>query len=180
MGSPVEILCSEFGQRLGQSSLQEIVACLGEPAAGLPNQYVLEKAFAAADLDLRYLTFEVSSGGLADALRGARALGLLGLQLEAPHQSTAVELIDKLTDVANYVGAVDLVTRDGDQLRGDHSVGKAVSQCLAQQKANLRSKFVVFGTGAAARSVVFESAMSGATEIVVVGRDRGRGRQLID
>ena len=59
-------------------ALQEILCCIGYPVAGNPAQYVMEKAMADADLDLRYLTLEVSPENLGDAARGMRAMGFLG------------------------------------------------------------------------------------------------------
>src|SRR5687768_14668746 len=37
---------------------QDVCCLMGDPIAGNPTQYMLEKAFAVADLDWRFLTFE--------------------------------------------------------------------------------------------------------------------------
>ena len=57
------------------SSIQEIVAVFGQPVAGNPSQYMMEKAFANSGLDWRYLTLEVP----ADKLQGAIG-GTVGLE----------------------------------------------------------------------------------------------------
>ena len=45
---------------------QEVVCCLGQPVAGNPTQYMMEKAFGAAGLeDWKYLTCEVPPETLA-------------------------------------------------------------------------------------------------------------------
>ncbi|MGH9413005.1 MAG: hypothetical protein ACRD0Y_04620, partial [Terriglobales bacterium] len=54
------------------SSLQEICALLGQPVAGNPTQYMMEKAFAHHGLEWRYLTLEVAPDDLPDAVRGMR------------------------------------------------------------------------------------------------------------
>ena len=41
-------------------AIQEIVAVFGQPVAGNPTQYMMEKAFAQLGLDWRYLTLEVA------------------------------------------------------------------------------------------------------------------------
>ena len=41
------------------SSIQTLVCCMGQPVAGNPTQFMIEKAFSAAGLDWRYLTLEV-------------------------------------------------------------------------------------------------------------------------
>ena len=42
------------------SSLQEICALFGQPVAGNPTQFMIEKAFAQHGLEWRYLTLEVA------------------------------------------------------------------------------------------------------------------------
>jgi shikimate dehydrogenase len=54
---------------------QELVGVFGHPVAENPTQAMIEPAFADLGLDWRYLTVEVRPEGLADAVRGARAMG---------------------------------------------------------------------------------------------------------
>ena len=44
---------------LSSQSQQDVCCLIGDPVAGNPTQYMLEKAFDAARLDWRFLTFEV-------------------------------------------------------------------------------------------------------------------------
>ena len=98
---------------MANSSLQEIVCCLGQPVAGNPTQYMMEKAFAAAGLDLRFLTLEVAPDRLDDALRGIRAMGFRGAILLSPHQAAAVRYVDQLSPAARLIGEVNFLDRDG-------------------------------------------------------------------
>ena len=45
---------------MSHPAIQEIVAVFGQPVAGNPTQYMMEKAFAQVGLDWRYLTLEVA------------------------------------------------------------------------------------------------------------------------
>jgi len=56
------------------SPIQQIVCCMGQPVAGNPTQFMMERAFAAAGLDWRYLTLEVPPEKLADAVKGLRVV----------------------------------------------------------------------------------------------------------
>ena len=51
---------------------QPILALVGNPVAGNPTQYMMEKAFAQHGLDCRFLTLEVAPDDLGDAVRGMR------------------------------------------------------------------------------------------------------------
>src|SRR5215813_1594371 len=52
----------------------ELVACFGQPVAENPTGVMQEAAFRALGLSWRYLTIEVPSASLADAITGVRAM----------------------------------------------------------------------------------------------------------
>ena len=58
---------------MSDDSLQAIVCCMGQPVAGNPTQFMIERAFAAAGLDWRYLTLEVAPDDLAAGVAGMQA-----------------------------------------------------------------------------------------------------------
>ena len=72
--------------------------------AGNPAQYVMERAFAAAGLDWRYLTFDVAPEDLGDAIRGMRAMGFRGANVTLPHKAEVIPLLDRLSEGAESIG----------------------------------------------------------------------------
>lgn len=159
-------------------SLQEIVCCLGQPVAGNPTQYMFEKAFAAAGLDWRYLTLEVSPESLADTVRGIRALGFRGANFTAPHKVAVIPLLDSLSQAAELMGAVNCVTREGDKLLGENTDGKGFVQSLKGLVDPVGKRITLLGAGGAARAIGVELGLSGVAEITVVNRDPQRGEEL--
>lgn len=160
-------------------ALQEIVCCLGQPVAGNPTQYMMEKAFAAAGLDWRYLTLEVSPEKLPDAVRGLRALGFRGANFTIPHKVAVIPLLDQLSPAAELMGAVNCIKRDGDKLLGENTDGKGFVQSLKPVLDPSGKKIVIIGAGGAARAIAVELGLSGAAEIVVVNRSTPRGQDLV-
>ena len=57
--------------RMSTHTQQDVCCLMGDPVAENPTHYMLEKAFAVADLDWRFLTFEVSADDFEAALAGA-------------------------------------------------------------------------------------------------------------
>lgn len=160
-------------------ALQEIVCCLGQPVAGNPTQYMMEKAFAAAGLDWRYLTLEVPAEKLADAVRGLRALGFRGANFTIPHKVAVIPLLDQLSPAAELMGAVNCIKREGDKLLGENTDGKGFVQSLKPVLDPAGKKIVIIGAGGAARAIAVEFGLSGAAEIVVVNRSNPRGQDLV-
>ena len=162
------------------SSLQEICAVFGSPVAGNPTQYMMEKAFAHHGLDWRYLTLEVGPEGLADAVRGMRAMGFRGANITKPHKIAVVELLDRLSDAAALMGAVNCVTREEQELVGENTDGKGFLQSLRGIADPAGKRVVLLGAGGAARAIGVELALAGAAGIEVVNRAAERGQQLVD
>jgi shikimate dehydrogenase len=102
---------------------QELVGVFGHPVDENPTQAMIEAAFEAAGLDCRYLTIDVEPEGLADAVRGARAMGFRGFNCTIPDKVAVVEHLDRLGRSAALMGAVNCVVRQGDELVGENTDG---------------------------------------------------------
>lgn len=159
-------------------ALQEVICCLGQPVAGNPTQYMMEKAFAAAGLDWRYLTCEVPPDKLADALKGFRALGFKGANFTIPHKVAVIPLLDELSPAARQMGAVNCVHRVGDKLVGENTDGKGFVQSLREVCHPAGLKVAILGAGGAARAIAVELALDGAAEFWIVNRSQQRGEEL--
>jgi shikimate dehydrogenase len=163
---------------VSSESLQEIVCCMGQPVAGNPTQFMIERAFAAAGLDWRYLTLEVAPDQLGDAVRGMKAMGFAGGNFTIPHKVAVVELLDDLTEAAALMGAVNCVYRDGDKLVGENTDGKGFVQSLRDVTDPAGKRVVVLGAGGAARAIALEMGLNKAARIEIVNRTPERGQEL--
>jgi len=165
---------------MSREALQEIVCCIGQPVAGNPTQYVMEKAFAAAGLDWRYLTLEVGPDQLGDAVRGMRAMGFRGGNFTLPHKVAVVEYLDRLSEAASLMGAVNCVTREDDLLLGENTDGKGFVQSLRDVTQPEGKRVVILGAGGAARAIAVELGLARAAEITILNRSPDRGEQLVE
>jgi len=162
------------------SSLQEVVCIMGQPVAGNPAQYVMEKAFAAAGLDWRYLTFDVAPEELGDAIRGMRAMGFRGANLTLPHKVEVVPLLDRLSQSAELIGAVNCIVREGGELVGENVDGKAFVEAIGETIDPSGKNVVILGAGGAARAIAIELALAKVASLTVVNRTAEHGHALVD
>lgn len=160
-------------------AIQEIVAVFGQPVAGNPTQYMMEKAFAQLGLDWRYLTLEVAPEVLGDAVRGMRAMGFRGCNLTIPHKVAVIQHLDRTSEAATLMGAVNCVNRVGTELVGDNTDGKGFVQSLKELTDPTGKNVVILGAGGAARAIAVEIALAGAATITVVNRGETRGQELV-
>jgi shikimate dehydrogenase len=157
---------------------QELVGVFGQPVDENPTQAMIEAGFAAAGLDWRYLTIEVAPEGLADAVRGARAMGLRGFNCTIPHKVAVVEHLDGLGRSAALMGAVNCVVRRGDELVGENTDGAGFLEAVRRRRDPAGSRVVMLGAGGAARAIAVELALAGAASITIVNRNVARGQEL--
>lgn len=162
------------------ASLQEIVCCLGQPVAGNPTQFMMERAFAAAGLDWRYLTLEVPPESLPDAIRGMKALGFKGGNLTIPHKVAVIPLLDGLSAAAELMGAVNCINRGEATLVGDNTDGKGFVQSLRDLIDPKEKRVVILGAGGAARAIAVELGLAGVAAITIVNRSEQRAQPLVD
>jgi shikimate dehydrogenase len=159
-------------------AIQEIVAVFGQPVAGNPTQYMMEKAFAQVGLDWRYLTLEVAPEGLGDAVRGMRAMGFRGCNLTIPHKVEVIQYLDRTSEAATLMGAVNCVNRVDQELVGENTDGKGFVQSLRELTDPAGKEVVVLGAGGAARAIAVELGLAGAARITIVNRGEARGQEL--
>ncbi len=165
---------------MSNSSVQPIVALLGLPVAGNPAQYMFEQAFLHHGLDWRYLSLEVSPEGLADAVRGMRAMGFRGGNCTEPHKQAIAPFLDRLTQTAELTGTVNCLYRDGDALVGENTEGRGFLEALRRQTDPAGKRAVLLGAGRMARAIAIELALAKVAQIVVVNRSEPAARALAE
>lgn len=160
------------------TALQELTGCIGQPVAGNPTQFVMERAYAKAGLDWRYLTMEVPAENLVPAVHGIKALGFRGFNCTKPHKCTVIPLLDGTTQAAGLMGAVNCVYRDGDKFIGENTDGKGFVESLRTLVDPAGKRVVMLGAGGAARAIAVELALSKIAHLTVVNRSAERGAEL--
>lgn len=160
--------------------LLPLTGSFAQPAAENPTVAMIEAAYQHHGLDWRYVNVEVAPDDLADAVRGARAMGWRGFNCSIPHKVAVIEHLDGLGKSAEIIGAVNTIVRDGDRLIGENTDGRGFVAALREAVDPAGKSVVLFGAGGAARAVAVEIALAGAARITVVNRSAGRGQALVD
>ncbi|MBK6918849.1 MAG: shikimate dehydrogenase [Deltaproteobacteria bacterium] len=147
----------------------------GDPIGHSRSPDMHNAAFAAMGMPHRYFAFQVRPHALANALAGARAMGLGGLNLTVPHKRTAVAHMDRLAPEAARIGAINTVIIRRGELVGHNTDGSGFLDALAELGGNSPKRAVVLGGGGAARSVVDALRHCEApADVVWVSREAGR------
>jgi shikimate dehydrogenase len=158
--------------------VQPILVLLSHPVSGNPTQYMMEKALAHHQLDWRYLSLDVSPENIENAVRGIRAMGFSGGHCADPHKQTVIPLLDRLTEKAEMIGAVNLIFREENELVGENTEGRGFIESLGRMTDPAGKNVVLLGAGRMARAVGVELSAAGAAEITIVSRNPSPAREL--
>ncbi|MBT5925352.1 MAG: shikimate dehydrogenase [Verrucomicrobia bacterium] len=158
--------------------LPALVGSMSEGAAGNPTVEMIEAAFRHHSLHYRYINMEVPSPGLADAVRGARAMGFKGFNCSLPHKVAVIPYLDGLGQSAEIMGAVNCVVKRGDQFIGENTDGKGFLESLKSVIDPNGKHIVILGAGGAARAIAVELGLASARKITIVNRSEHRGNEI--
>jgi shikimate dehydrogenase len=158
--------------------LSLLTGCFAQPVAENPTVVMMEAAYAALELDARYINCEVAPADLGAAVSGARAMGWRGFNCSLPHKVAVIEHLDAVAPSAAIIGAVNCVVNDGGRLVGENTDGKGFLTSLQGVVDPQGKRVVILGAGGAARAIAVETALAGARAITIVNRDVGRGETL--
>ena len=164
------------------SSHTRVLAIIGDPISHSISPRIQNAAWRDAGQDCVLVACRVAPENVESAVRGARALGFLGLMVTVPHKQRLLELCDQLDDSSRDVGAANLLHfRDDGKTVGYSSDGWAAVKDLAEQGVAVRnSRIAIIGAGGAARSLALTFAREGARELRVLNRTVERAQTIAD
>lgn len=165
---------------MSRNFLSQLTGSFAMPAAENPTVAMVEVAYHHHSLDWRYINCEVPPEKLADAVKGARAMGWAGFNCSLPHKVEVIQYLDGLGASAEVIGAVNCAVRRDGKFIGENTDGKGFLQSLMAVINPKGLNAVMFGAGGAARACAVEMALAGLSHITIVNRDAKRGQVLVD
>jgi shikimate dehydrogenase len=157
-----------------------VCAIIGDPVEHSLSPVMHNAAFKELGLNIVYVAFNVTKNGLADAISGARSLGLLGLNVTMPHKNAVIKHLDETDSATKAIGAVNTILNERGKLFGYNTDGKGAMVALQENGVDPEEKkLVLLGAGGAAKAIAFQAAQE-AEELVIVNRTAEKAKQLAE
>ena len=96
----------------------ELIGLMAYPIRHSSSPAMHNEAFATLGLDYAYLAFEVDNSTLEDAIKGLRALKMVGSNVSMPNKTVVGHYLDELSPAAEMCGAVNTIVNDNGKLIG--------------------------------------------------------------
>ncbi len=128
-----------------------------------------------------YIPLMVEPGDLGKAIRSLRVLNFAGANITVPYKEKVIAHLDRLTQEAEAIRAVNTITIDKGSLKGfnTNAIGfkKAVEE-VGYTPENQGA--LIFGSGGAARAVVFMLNHLRAKPVFITGRNQKTAEKLAE
>jgi shikimate dehydrogenase len=157
-----------------------LAGVIGWPVSGSLSPVIHNAAFAALGLDWAYVPLPVPPGRVAEAIAGLRALGFAGANVTMPYKTEAAQAVERLSEDAALLEAVNTVVVGGDEIEGANTDAPGFDRVLRSDAGFDPSgrRALVFGAGGAARACVLALGRAGLAELVVAIREPERSTSL--
>lgn len=127
-----------------------------------------------------YVPFAVKPKDVGRAMQSLHVLNIAGANVTAPYQETVVPHMDILSEGANIIGAVNTIVVKGDELKGYNTIAIGFMDSLREANFDAEGKSaLVFGTGGAARAIVFILNWMRTDTIFVTGRGLDKSNRIV-
>ncbi len=121
--------------------------------------------------NLVYVPFHVQEGAVRDAVKGAFALNLLGLNVTVPYKSQVIPVLSKIDELAEKIGAVNTLVRTKDGFKGYNTDMPGLYRAMCSEGIKIENEDVILlGAGGAARAVAFLCASKGVNRVYMLNR----------
>ena len=129
-------------------------------------------------IDFVYSAFHIEES-LEEAIKGAYALGISGLNITIPFKQEVISHLLELSDEAKIIGAVNTLLRINGGYKGYNTDVYGIKMSLEKADINIKKKdIVLLGAGGAAKAVLYVCAKEGVESIRLISRDINKANVL--
>ncbi|MDR2183467.1 MAG: NAD(P)-binding domain-containing protein [Clostridiales bacterium] len=161
------------------SGRTKVMGIIGSPVAHSLSPYIQNHFARHLDGDIVYAGFDVGAGDFAAAIKGAEALGIIGLSVTTPHKAAAAKLAVSVDALAKQADAVNLLKLTDDGYVGYNTDIYGVQKAFEHGGIAVAGKTVaLIGAGGAGRACAIAMARMGAKKIFIANRTYKKAEYL--
>lgn len=118
-----------------------------------------------------YVPFLVEEGRVAEAVKGAYALNLLGMNATVPYKSEVINSLKEIDPLAENIGAVNTLVRTEGGYKGYNTDMEGLYRAMESEGIRINGEdIILLGAGGAARAVAYLCASKGAATVYMLNR----------
>lgn len=146
----------------------KITGLIGFPVEHSLSPTIHNAAYEAMGLDYCYVPYRVQESDVGNAVLALRWLGILGVNVTAPHKQAVIPFLDELSPEADFLQAVNTIVLKDGRLTGYNTDAQGyltgLNYNLAPEELS-QGKAIILGGGGAARAAATGLAMGNMRRI---------------
>lgn len=154
---------------------------LGNPVEHTMSPVIHNNLADMTGENLVYVPFRVPQGYVGEAVKGAFALNLPGLNVTVPYKSDVIPFLQEIDPLAEQIGAVNTLVRTEGGYKGYNTDMPGLFRAMETDGVTIvGEKVLILGAGGVARAVAMLMAQKGAAQIVLLNRTVERALKIAE
>ncbi len=152
---------------------------IGNPVEHTMSPVIHNTLAEALGDNLVYVPFHVEQGGLEQAVCGAYALNLLGMNVTVPYKSDVLAYLREIDPLAAQIGAVNTLVRTEGGYKGYNTDMPGLYRAMCSDGVSIEGEEVlILGAGGVARAVAMLLLQKKATGVILLNRTEERAQRV--
>ncbi|MBP3818059.1 MAG: shikimate dehydrogenase [Butyrivibrio sp.] len=145
---------------------------IGNPVKHTMSPLIHNSLASMTGINMVYVPFEVKEKELKNAIKGAVALDIQGMNVTIPYKTDVIPFLDDVDPLAKAIGAVNtLVRTENGGFKGYNTDMTGLYHAMQDEGIELKDQTVVIlGAGGVARPTAFLCANKGAKKVYILNR----------
>lgn len=158
----------------------KICGLIGNPVGHTLSPLIHNTLASLCEIPLVYGAFQVDEGRLKDAVAGAFALHMTGLNVTVPYKSDVIAELCAVDEPAERIGAVNTLVRQENGFKGYNTDMPGLYRAMCSDGMELAGEeVIILGAGGAARAVAFLCATKGASRVYLLNRTLQKAEAIV-
>ncbi len=154
---------------------------IGNPVSHTLSPFIHNTLSKRMTINTVYVPFQVEKNELSQAVAGAHALNVLGMNVTVPYKTDVIPYLDAIDPMAKGIGAVNTLVRTQNGYKGYNT--DMTGLCRAMQTEGIRlngEEIIILGAGGAARSVAYMCLYYKVSKIYLLNRTIEKAQNIAD
>lgn len=144
---------------------------IGNPVEHSVSPVIHNNLSDKLDINMAYTTFRVESDKVKEAVEGAFALNILGMNVTVPHKQAVIPYLADIDPLAKNIGAVNTLVRCDNGYKGYNTDIIGLYRSMTDEGVAIEGEnVIILGAGGASRAIAFLCADKKANKVYLLNR----------
>lgn len=158
-----------------------VCGLIGNPVEHTKSPVIHNNLADNTGVNLVYVPFHVETGKVGQAIEGAYALNLLGLNVTVPYKNDCIAFLKDIDPLAEKIGAVNTLVRIDGGYKGYNTDMPGLYRAMVSDGVDFcGKKVVIIGAGGVARAVAVMLAEKDVAQIIIANRTVEKAKAIAD